>query len=114
MVQLDVGRDGQVYAVDNKGGLHFRTGVTNSETLLGKAGTGWSLVAGAPGKAVDVAHCSNGIVYYVDSTGNNQLVHNTNVNAGNGFRGDGWSTIATPEVPAVVTCATAGRLLFLS
>ena len=28
--------------------------------------------------------------------------------------GDGWSTISTPAVPAVVTCAKDGKLLFLS
>jgi hypothetical protein len=77
-------------------------------------GSSWEYVSGNPGTPVDVAHCANGIAYYVDTTGNKQLVHNTNVNAANAFRGDGWTTMATPEVPALVTCGARGRLMFLS
>jgi hypothetical protein len=44
LVQLDVGRDGLVYAVDNNGGLHRREGIESSDaewTVQEIAGNLW-------------------------------------------------------------------------
>jgi len=117
-IQLDVGRDGGVYAVDNQGGLHFRVGITATETtdpesMPEKVGTGWEVVS-AGESAVNVAHCANGYVYFVDQSGNNQLVHNENVDDSNDFRGTSWTTMSTPGTPRTVTCGAQGKMLFLS
>jgi len=115
MVQLDVGMNGGVYAVTNDNKLFVRAqaaGESHEDIQAFLDNTVWAEVTNLPAGAKDVAHCANGIVYYVDTAG--QLIHSTNVLASNNFLGDGWATMATPEQPAIVTCGARGRMMFLS
>jgi hypothetical protein len=81
-VQLDVGRDGHVWAIDNQDNVYYREGITSED----KKGTSWSHPDDTKTMR-QVAICTNGNVWGVDEE--NKLWYRGGVTDDND-KGDEW------------------------
>jgi hypothetical protein len=90
-IQLDVGRDGRVWATDGEQ-LYWRGGIVGgqeiSEDQWNHLGDRWELIESSP--VSNVAHCTNGLVYVV--THDNSLRYRVEGSELNEFKGTGWAT----------------------
>jgi hypothetical protein len=82
MIQLDVGRDGKVWATDGNQ-LYWRKEITEANIR----GSGWEVITSPP--IENVAHCTNGLVYAV--TQDKVLRYRVEGSPENEYRGTGWA-----------------------
>jgi hypothetical protein len=104
-VQLDVGRDGHVMAVNSMNELHWRDGITPDN----KEGTGWSQMDDNQQTTLNVAICSTGQYWKVGT--DNALYFRTEVYYDDDLVGDSWDRVLEPQFFSMVSCGGNGALI---
>jgi hypothetical protein len=104
-VQLDVGRDGHVMAVNNQNELFWRDGVTPDN----KEGTSWSQLDDNKQTTLSVAMCSTGQYWKVGT--DNALYFRTEVFYDDDLVGDSWVRVLEDKYVSMVSCGGDGAVV---
>lgn len=104
-VQLDVGRDGHVMAVNTANELFWRTGITAED----KDGEGWQQIDDGNAETLSVAICSTGQYWKVGLDFG--LYFRTEVFYDDDVFGDAWERVNPDQQVSMVSCGGSGEVV---
>jgi hypothetical protein len=106
-VQLDVGRDGHVMAVNDQNELFWRDEITPEN----KQGNSWSQLDDNQASTLSVAMCSTGQYWKVGT--DNGLYFRTEVYYDDDVVGDSWMRVLEDQYVSMVSCGGNGEVVVI-